>query len=145
GTAAIVGSGPAWARHEGDPILRSPAIEDLETNRPERLSDLGFAVTEDARGNEPALRRDLGRELRGEPDEQRRDEVRQHDLEDRLARRETAEPGLDPPAETVPLGVGTGRLNGDRVGVHAEDTRGAEPGRGDREDPGATADVEDAG
>ena len=49
-----------------------------------------------------------------------------------------------PPHEPVAAGVGGRRLDGDRVGVDAERRGRAEPDRGDRQDPRAAADVEDA-
>ena len=52
--------------------------------------------------------------------------------------------GAQAARERVAPGVGRGRLDGDRVGVHAERRRGAELERGDGQDPRAAADVEDA-
>ena len=83
-------------------------------------------------------------EIRPEPHEQRRDEIREHDPERRLARGGASKTGVDRRPEPVPLGVRACRLDRDRIDVHAEDARRAEAHRGDRQDPGAAADIEDA-
>ena len=74
------------------------------------------------------------------------DEVGQDDVERRLARRQRLPARASQAAdEPVAPGVRRRRLDGDRVGVDAEGRPRAELERGDRQDPRAAADVEDAG
>ena len=62
------------------------------------------------------------------------DEVREDDVERRLAGREAAVARADPTGEVVPAGIRVRGLDRDRVRVDAERRRGAQADRGDRQD-----------
>ena len=129
---------------QGHPVPLGRALDDREPGGPERVRDLALAVGEDPRRQEQAARPELVAERRGKRDQQRRDEVGEDDVERPLAARQRALPGADPAGEPVAPGVRDRRLDRDRVDVDAQDAGRAEAGRGDRQDPRAAADVEDA-
>ena len=74
-------------RLERHPVALGVAPGHAQAGRLERGPDVALAVDEDARGEQPAARRELRREVGGERDEHRRDEVGDDEVEGTGARR----------------------------------------------------------
>src|SRR5262249_22320395 len=72
------------------PVAPRPAVRALEATVAERLGDLGFAVVEDARGEERAAGPQVRDQAVGEGDQQARDQVREHEVERSVAGRGAA-------------------------------------------------------
>ena len=96
--------------------------------------------------SDPARVAELVARARREVDEQPGDEVREDEVERPVAGRQAALAArVDPPRDAgCGAALARGRLDRDRVGVDAEDRAAPKLGRGDRQDPGAAADVEHA-
>src|SRR5438034_10569175 len=68
-------------RLERDPITLVPDLADVEPSPGEGDPDFGQTIREDPRRNDLPVTPELRREGRGEVDEERRDEIRAHDVE----------------------------------------------------------------
>ncbi len=133
---------PSSATHSPSRSARttsSPAPANAARTSPSRSTKIPDARTPPA-GNE------FRGELVGEPHQHRRDQVREHDVERRFAAsgalpwRARDRDGASPFRRAFAVG----RVDGDRVGVEAENARCSEPRRRDREDPRPASDVEAA-
>ena len=141
--------GPGRSRSSATHSPSSVLSSDPQLGGEERATHLGLAVDVDARREQPTAaaraplaRPDRDRELRREVDEQAGDEVREHEVERSALDRQAATRGRDrerrcarrsqPAASTAIGSVST-----------PDDRRCAQQRRGDREDPGAGAHVED--
>ncbi len=122
--------------------------DDMQAHLLERRDDLGLAVDEDARRQETATRPDRGRERRRQLDQQRGDEVGEHQVEGpplaplHGVDRHRATGRADAPGEPVAAHVGDGRVDRDGIGVDAQHGAGSEASRGDGQDARAAANVE---
>ncbi len=130
---------------EGDPIALGgrARISRPTASRAVRTSPSRSTKIPDARRVPPGL--SSARETAGQLDEDPGDQVGQDDVEGRFAARQAAHASPKPSRQAVPAGVGGRRLDCDRVGVHAHGRLRAQPQRGDRQDPGAAAEIQDAG
>ena len=81
------------------------------------------------------MRLELGAQVCGQIDKQRRDQVGDDEVERTGAGGQAALTSAEPPGELVAAGVRGGCLDGDGVGVECnESSRPEQPG-GDRQDP----------
>ena len=131
-------------RLERDPVaLRGPA-DDRQPGRLQGGPDVILAVDEDPRGEQAPVRPELSGEPGRERLEQRGDQVRQHEIERRLAARQAARRA----ANLVPrrLRRALAALASIAIGSVSSPTIAPAPNspRRDPEDPRAAADVEDA-
>ena len=83
----------------------------------------------------------------GQLDQERSDQVCEHQIEGALAGRQAAPPNSNAirqrARQTVEAGIRRGGLHGDRVRVHSQQLARAQLGRCYRQDPGSAADVDD--